>query len=132
MEPPGCGTDHPTDGVRERKGQPQVDPDVVAAEQDAFSPRPSAPAARPSTGGREVELVITAFSSFGRVAHVRRYLQGLAPVASARILDYAPGTVRFLLEIEPGTPSHTLVVPGTDLLDADGPRVRLQERNGRR
>lgn len=73
-----------------------------------------------------VSLVIHRFSSFGRVAHVRRWLLSLPQVTAARIESYGAGTVRFAIAVSPGTTASAVTVPGTRLVTCDGASVTLQ------
>jgi len=72
-----------------------------------------------------VELVIFRFASFGRLAHVRRWLQSLPIVNSVRIAGYVNQTALFSLAVAPGTASSRLVPPGTQLVSSDGNRIEL-------
>lgn len=71
-------------------------------------------------------MVIHRFASFGRVAHVRRWLLGLSHVSAARIESYGAGTVQFMVVVPAGTLASALRVPGTRLMDTDGTTVTLQ------
>jgi hypothetical protein len=72
-----------------------------------------------------VELVVFRFVSFGRLAHLRRWLLALPHVTSARIAGYVNQTALFSVAVTPGTSSSLLVPPGTRLISSDGRRVEL-------
>ncbi|MBI4261734.1 MAG: hypothetical protein HY658_14355 [Actinobacteria bacterium] len=74
----------------------------------------------------EVEIAVTRFTSFGRLAHLRRSLLALPQVSSARITRYSGFTAFFSVTVAPGTLAGALAVPGTRLIASDGRRVELR------
>jgi hypothetical protein len=74
----------------------------------------------------EVEIVVSQFTSFGRLAHLRRSLLALPQVSSARITRYSGFTAFFSVSVAPGTVAGALALPGTRLVASDGRRVELR------
>jgi hypothetical protein len=74
----------------------------------------------------EVEIVVSQFTSFGRLAHLRRSLLALPQVSSARITRYSGFTAFFSVSVAPGTRAGALALPGTRLVASDGRRVELR------
>ncbi len=74
----------------------------------------------------EVEIVVTRFTSFGRLAHLRRSLLALPHVSSARIIRYSGFTAFFTVTVAPGTRAGALALPGTRLVSSDGRRIELR------
>lgn len=73
----------------------------------------------------EVEVVMTRFTSFGRLTHLRRSLLALPGVTAARITRYSGFTAYFSVSVAPGTRAGALALPGTRLVDASSRRVEL-------
>lgn len=73
----------------------------------------------------EIEVVVEPFSSFGRIAHLRRSLLHRPGVTRATPTSFAGGRAAFLVQLSGGTVAGSLVIPGTQLTAADQTRVHL-------
>lgn len=73
----------------------------------------------------DVEVVITPFAGFGRLAHLRRELLAVPGVRAARIAGYGCGEARFLVDLQPDTSLSRLELPGTRITHISNSVVAL-------
>lgn len=73
----------------------------------------------------DVEVVITPFAGFGRLAHLRREFLAVPGVRSARIAGYGCGEARFLVDLQPDTALSRLELPGTRITHISSSVVAL-------
>jgi len=75
-----------------------------------------------------LEVVVRPFTSYGRLAHVRRAFLAKRGVRSVKIARFAEGQAHFLVDLAPGVPPASMAIPGTSLGTVTASRIVLVVR----
>jgi hypothetical protein len=78
----------------------------------------------------DVEVVVSPFAGFGRLAHLRRQLLAVPGVRTARIAGYGPGEARFRVGLAPTASLDDLRIPGTRISHKSSTLVALSVITG--
>jgi hypothetical protein len=73
----------------------------------------------------ELDVVITPFAGFGRLAGLRRQLLDVPGVLAARITGYDSGEARFRVSLSPTAVTSDLCIPGTRISQVTATLVSL-------
>jgi len=73
----------------------------------------------------EIEMFLSPFSGFGRMAQVQRHLASVQGVRSVRIGGLVERIARFVVTLEPGTSLEALVLANTVVVSASASKIEL-------